>query len=191
MDVLIKDLCKEKKSELNYTNQTISDLTNISINTVNTYFSTASKAPSVYTVGPICAALGISLDEYFGIVKEKDPEESDLLASEISKLQEKCERLEVEADNAKAEARQAKKEAERIKKEQESQIVHAEIEKQKEDAKSQRTVSQLSDKIKSQKHIIIVLAAVACVFLALFVAYLIAFDLPNPDYGIIRSEAFR
>ena len=64
MEVLIKDLCKEKKDSLNLTNQNIADRANLSASTVNNYFSESSKAPSVYTVGPICAALGVSLDSY-------------------------------------------------------------------------------------------------------------------------------
>lgn len=71
MEVLIKDLCKEKKDSLNLTNQNIADRANLSSSTVNNYFSESSKAPSVYTVGPICAALGVSLDSYFGIKSDK------------------------------------------------------------------------------------------------------------------------
>ena len=71
MEVLIKDLCKEKKESLNLTNQNIADRANLSSSTVNNYFSESSKAPSVYTVGPICAALGVSLDSYFGIKSDK------------------------------------------------------------------------------------------------------------------------
>lgn len=80
MEVLIKDLCKEKKDSLNLTNQNIADRANLFASTVNNYFSESSKAPSVYTVGPICAALGVSLDSYFGIKskKESDRDEDNL-----------------------------------------------------------------------------------------------------------------
>lgn len=80
MEVLIKDLCKEKKDSLNLTNQNIADRADLSASTVNNYFSESSKAPSVYTVGPICAALGVSLDSYFGIKskKESDRDEDNL-----------------------------------------------------------------------------------------------------------------
>lgn len=89
MEILIKDLCKERKSILNYTNQTIADHANISVNTVNTYFSSASKAPSVYTVGPICAALGVSLDKYFGIKPEDTPAELSEQQDRIADLEQK------------------------------------------------------------------------------------------------------
>lgn len=38
MEVLIKDLCKEKKDSLNLTNQNIADRANLSASTVNNYF---------------------------------------------------------------------------------------------------------------------------------------------------------
>lgn len=65
--MLIRDICKEAKHQQRKTNQAIADESGIPLNTVNNYFSVQSKAPSVYTVGPICAALGVSLDAYFGI----------------------------------------------------------------------------------------------------------------------------
>jgi len=34
------------------------------------------------------------------------------------------------------------------------------------------------------------MAGFCTLLLLLFLAYLIFFDLPNPEYGIIRSEAF-
>lgn len=90
MEVLIKDLCKEQKNVLNYTNQTIADKAGMSVNTVNTYFSSASKSPSVYTVGPICAALGVSLDKYFGIEQKETPEETTEKLTRIAELEQEC-----------------------------------------------------------------------------------------------------
>ena len=56
----IKDALKSQREEKHMTNQEISDLSGLSMNTVNNYFSSRSKAPSIYTVGPLCAALGVS-----------------------------------------------------------------------------------------------------------------------------------
>lgn len=39
-----------------------------------------SKAPSIYTVAPICKVLGISLDEVFGISERLTPAEETLQA---------------------------------------------------------------------------------------------------------------
>ena len=66
----IKDALKTQREEKHMTNQEISDLSGLSMNTVNNYFSSRSKAPSIYTVGPLCAALGVSLDRYFGIIED-------------------------------------------------------------------------------------------------------------------------
>jgi len=90
LEILIKDLCKERKDALRCTNQQIADDANMSVHTVNSYFSSASKAPSVYTVGPICAALGVSLDKYFGIEKKDTPEEEAEKESHITEMQQQC-----------------------------------------------------------------------------------------------------
>lgn len=64
----IQDICWKEREAQRKTAQTIADESGISISTVNNYFSSASKQPSVYTVGPICKSLGVSLDQYFEIV---------------------------------------------------------------------------------------------------------------------------
>ncbi len=64
----IQDICWKERETQRKTAQTIADESGISISTVNNYFSSASKQPSVYTVGPICKSLGVSLDRYFKIV---------------------------------------------------------------------------------------------------------------------------
>ena len=63
----IQDLCKDKKAALHMTAQDIADESGVPLSTVNNFFANASKAPSINTAGPICAVLGISLDEFFGI----------------------------------------------------------------------------------------------------------------------------
>lgn len=74
---LIKDTLKEKRDELNLTNQDIADRSGVPLNTVTNYFSSRSKSPSLYTVGPICAVLGVSIDNYFGIFEEKENTKED------------------------------------------------------------------------------------------------------------------
>ena len=63
----IQEVCKIRKEELKLTYQEISDTSGVPLSTVQNFFSKFSKAPSIYTVAPICKALGISLDEVFGI----------------------------------------------------------------------------------------------------------------------------
>ena len=50
------------------------------LSTVQNFFSKLSKAPSIYTVAPICKVLGISLDEVFGISEHLTPTEETLQA---------------------------------------------------------------------------------------------------------------
>lgn len=75
----LKDLCLAQRDAQHKTAQTISDESGVSLSTVNNFFSSASKNPSVYTVGPICAALDVSLDAYFGIVPGEDLAEREQL----------------------------------------------------------------------------------------------------------------
>lgn len=69
----IKNVCKKRKDELRVSYQQISDGImdmfgiDIPIGTVANFFAERSKASSVYTTGYICAYLGVSLDEQFGI----------------------------------------------------------------------------------------------------------------------------
>lgn len=90
---LISELCNIAKSEKHVTHQDISEKTNIPVSTIANFFSKASKAPSVYTVGPICAALGVSLDKYFGIIREEDPET-------ISELEKRCRESELKLEHS-------------------------------------------------------------------------------------------
>lgn len=63
----IQDVCREKKIALGMTAQDIADASGIPLSTVNNFFAHASKSPALYTTAPICAALGVSLDAFFGI----------------------------------------------------------------------------------------------------------------------------
>lgn len=79
----IQDLCREKRAALNMTAQDISDASNVPLSTVNNFFSNTSKAPSINTAGPICAVLGISLDEFFGIGDHYTATEETLQAEKV------------------------------------------------------------------------------------------------------------
>lgn len=63
----IQDLCREKRAALNMTAQDIADASGVPLSTVNNFFAHASKSPALYTTAGICAALGMSLDAFFGI----------------------------------------------------------------------------------------------------------------------------
>lgn len=71
----IKEVCRSRKDALNMTYQDVADKSGIPFDTVKGFFSGHSKAPSVYTVGAICRALGVSLDELFEISEQLSPTE--------------------------------------------------------------------------------------------------------------------
>ena len=95
----IKNVCKKRKDELRVSYQQISDGImdmfgiDIPIGTVANFFAERSKASSVYTTGYICAYLGVSLDEQFGIKAAPSAES----ATETTVLRERIMWLEKES----------------------------------------------------------------------------------------------
>lgn len=79
----IQDLCREKRAGLNLTAQDIADASNVPLSTVNNFFANSSKSPSINTVGPICAVLGISLDAFYGIGTHYTANEETLHAENV------------------------------------------------------------------------------------------------------------
>lgn len=79
----IQDLCREKRAALNLTAQDIADASNVPLSTVNNFFANSSKSPSINTVGPICAVLGISLDAFYGIGTHYTANEETLHAENV------------------------------------------------------------------------------------------------------------
>lgn len=71
----IQEMCNEKRMALGLTHQNIADQAEMPLQTVRNFFSRASKAPSIYTTAQICAVLGVSLDEFFGIAERLTQEE--------------------------------------------------------------------------------------------------------------------
>lgn len=79
----IQDLCRDKKAALHMTAQDIADQSGVPLSTVNNFFANASKSPSINTAGPICAVLGISIDEFFGIGNHYTATEENLQAEKV------------------------------------------------------------------------------------------------------------
>lgn len=88
----LQDICREAKERKKLTNQDVADKSDVNISTVNNFFSSASKSPSVYTVGPICAVLGVSLDRIFEIVPDDPGDEPTPSERELMERQLKVER---------------------------------------------------------------------------------------------------
>jgi len=82
----LSDLCREQKQTLSphKTNQDVAENTDLSVGTVSQFFRGGIKNPSVYTVGPICREMGVSIDDYFGI-----PHDAPAEASNVEKLRTK------------------------------------------------------------------------------------------------------
>lgn len=74
----LSDLCRDQKQTISprKTNQEIAENADLSVGTVAQFFRGDIKNPSVYTVGPICREVGVSMDEYFGI-ESADADEPD------------------------------------------------------------------------------------------------------------------
>lgn len=49
------------------TNQDIADESGVSVNAVSQFLRGETTKPYIDTVGPICASLGVSMDEHFGV----------------------------------------------------------------------------------------------------------------------------
>lgn len=90
MEKTLQDICREAKERQRLTTQDLADMTDISASTISNYFSASSKEPSLYKMGTICAALGVSIDEYFGIIKRPSTEEQ--LADAHKKIEESTEK---------------------------------------------------------------------------------------------------
>lgn len=86
--MLISELCRDEKERQNKTYGDIAEKAGLPVSTVANFLSHTTKAPSVYTVGPVCSALGISLDEYFSIIPETEEVEGE---DATQKLKEKIE----------------------------------------------------------------------------------------------------
>lgn len=67
----LQELCRERKEALHLTYADIAERSGIVEKTVKNFFGD-SKQPSIHTAGPICRALGVSLNGYFDIVVEAD-----------------------------------------------------------------------------------------------------------------------
>ena len=75
MNTSLQDICREARSRLNMTSQELSDASGIPFSSINNFFASASKQPSVYTAGPICRVLHVSMDRFFGIAEVLPPEQ--------------------------------------------------------------------------------------------------------------------
>lgn len=84
----LQDICREAKDEQHLTYANIAEKSGIVEKTVQNFFSSSSKLPPVYTAGPICRALGVSLDKYFDITTDDQPNALEIERKEKEHLAE-------------------------------------------------------------------------------------------------------
>lgn len=73
MEQSLQEICREAKYQAKMTAQDISDNSDVPLSSVNNFFASSSKMPSIYTAGPICRVLGVSIDAFFDIHLIPDP----------------------------------------------------------------------------------------------------------------------
>lgn len=73
MEQSLQDICREAKYQAKMPAQDISDYSDVPLSSVNNFFASSSKMPSIYTAGPICRVLGVSIDDFFNINPIPDP----------------------------------------------------------------------------------------------------------------------
>lgn len=82
---------KYAKEDRHLTNAQVSELSGISISTVNKLLGGVQSDPKLYNAAAICKALGLSMDELFGLVhEEKSPE---ALTEKLHETELECVRL--------------------------------------------------------------------------------------------------
>lgn len=98
MQEKLSDLCRDQKQTINprKTNQDIAEHTDLSVGTVAQFFRGDIKNPSVYTVGPICREMGVSMDDYFEIPRPVSNSDTEALRAENAQLQNENEALRAE-----------------------------------------------------------------------------------------------
>lgn len=173
----IKDMCKEARNRLGYTNQDISNkiserfgIEDFSVNTVNNFFSERSKATTIYTTGYICSVLGISIDTVFGIENDLSSAEEVEFVKQLAELKvelrfkdQKIEHLEEALSEKKHQLEQTTVEME-----------HFRVEAEQRQKFVQPWVFTLT------------LSLLVCALIFIMV-YLIRFDIGVPQYGIFRG----
>ena len=80
------ETCREAKDTMqpHKTNQDIADESGVSINAVSQFLRGETTKPYVDTVGPICASLGVSMDEHFGVPHDEPAASAE--PSDVEKL---------------------------------------------------------------------------------------------------------
>lgn len=157
MEDTLKELCRKARDRQNITIQDLADETGISISTIGNFFASKSKAPNVYNAGAICATLGVSLDEYFGIEPVITTEDELTQANEQLAHQKQIHDADVHIARLEGGIEQMKK-----------------------------TIEYQRKKVRDTKFAIYGLMLLCAIFMAVIVGY-IFFDYCVPNQGLIQG----
>ena len=75
MSKSLQDICREARDRQGMTNQDVADKANVPLSSVQNFFASTSKTPTVNNSGHICRACGVSMDKYFDITPNVLPED--------------------------------------------------------------------------------------------------------------------
>ena len=67
MKETLSDVIKQAKTAKNVSARQLCEAAGLSESSLNKFLAGETRSPNVYAVGGMCALLGVSLDEYFGI----------------------------------------------------------------------------------------------------------------------------
>ena len=173
----IKDMCKEARNRLGYTNQDISNkiserfgIEDFSVNTVNNFFSERSKATTIYTTGYICAVLGISIDTVFGIETGISSDAEKEFVRQLSELKVEQRFSEQKISHLEETIRE---------KDERLAQAHEALEYYREE-------SNINSRKVQPWVFVATLILLACA-IAFIAVYLLIFDVGNPTYGLFRE----
>lgn len=75
MSKSLQDICREARDRQGMTNQDVADKASVPLSSVQNFFASTSKTPTVNNSGNICRACGVSMDKFFGITPYVLPED--------------------------------------------------------------------------------------------------------------------
>ena len=92
MDKELWEICREQWQNMRprKTHQNIADETGVSVNAVAQFLRGDTKSTYIQTAAPICKALGVSLDAYYGISPEDKTAEADELRRKLAHTEQLC-----------------------------------------------------------------------------------------------------
>lgn len=92
LDKQLWEICREQWQNLRprKTHQDIADESGVSINAVAQFLRGETKNTYIQTAAPICKALGVSLDAYYGIAPEDKSTEADELRRKLAHTEQLC-----------------------------------------------------------------------------------------------------